>query len=134
MLAGIELVSSSISANKTDVILGHSDGGAAALSALLYRPHNVKCIILISSFPPFDASGRKRLDVSMAGTLVHIPTLSVRGESDPLAHFVAMAEGLVEEKNLTIYSWNGGHEPPNSSERQMWAQMAQNVVKIVNRE
>ena len=133
VLAAIELVSSSIDANKTDVIFAHSDGGAAALSALLHRAHNVKCVILISPFPPFDASGRKRLDVSMAGPLVHIPTLLVRGESDPLAFFIGMAQGLVDEDNLTVYSWKGGHEPPNSSERGMWAQMAQDVVDILNR-
>ena len=133
VLAAMDLVSSSIDANNVDIIFAHSDGGAAALSALLHRAHNVKCIILISPFPPFDASGRKRLDVSMAGPLVHVPTLLVRGETDPFAFFVAMAKGLVDEKNLTVYSWKGGHEPPNSSERGMWAQMAQDVVQIINR-
>ena len=133
VLAAIELVSSSIDDNKTDVIFGVSDGGALALSALLHRAHNVKCIILITPFPPFDASGRKRLDVSMAGPLVNIPTLLVRGESDPLAFFVAMAEGLVDEKNLKVYSWKGGHDPPNASERGLWAQVAQDVVQILNR-
>ena len=133
VLAAMELISSSIDANKTDVIFAHSDGGAAALSALLPRVHNVKCIILISPFPPFDVSGRKRLDVSMAGPLVHIPTLLVRGESDPLAFFVAMTQGLVDKKNLRVYSWKGGHEPPNSSERGMWAQIAQDVVDILSR-
>ncbi|KAM0797661.1 Alpha/Beta hydrolase protein [Usnea florida] len=133
VLAAIDLVSSSIDADNVDIIFAHSDGGAAALSALLHRAHNVKCIILISPFPPFDASGRKRLDVSMAGPLVHIPTLLVLGESDPLAFFVAMAKGLVDEKNLTVYSWKGGHEAPNSSERGMWAQMAQDVVQILDR-
>ena len=133
VLAAIELVSSSIDTNKTDVIFGVSDGGALALSALLHRAHNVKCIILITPFPPFDASGHKRLDVSMAGPLVHIPTLFVRGESDPLAFFVDMAEGLVDEKNLKIYSWKGGHHPPNSSERGLWAQIAQDVIEILNR-
>ena len=69
----------------------------------------------------------------MAGPLVHIPTLFIRGETDPLGFFVAMAKGLVDERNLTVYSWKGGHEPPNSSERGMWAQMAQDVGKILNR-
>ena len=66
--------------------------------------------------------------------LVHIPTLFVRGESDPLAHFVTLTQGLVNERKLTIYSWDGGHEVPNSGERGMWAQMAQKVVEIINEE
>lgn len=134
VLAAVELVSASISNRKTDVIFAHSDGGATALSAVLHHPHNVKCLVLVSPFPPFDASGRRRLDVSIAGPLVHIPTLFVRGETDPLAHFVNMTRGLVDEKNLTLYSWNGGHESPNSSERGIWAQIAQSLVTIINKE
>lgn len=134
VLAALELVSSSISINKSDVIFAYSDGAAAALSALLHRPHNVKCLVLLSPFPPFDASGRRRLDVSFAGPQIHIPTLFMRGESDPFAHFVAMTQGLVDEKNLAVYSWNGGHETPNSSERGMWGQIAQSLVTIMNKE
>ena len=134
VLAALELVSSSISINKSDVIFAYSDGAAAALSALLHRPHNVKCLVLLSPFPPFDASGRRRLDVSFAGPQIHIPTLFMRGESDPFAHFVAMTQGLVDEKNLAVYSWNGGHEMPNSSERGMWGQIAQSLVMIMNKE
>lgn len=63
-----------------------------------------------------------------------IPTLFVRGESDPWAHFVALTEGLVDGRNLTVYSWKGGHEVPNSSERGMWAQIAQKMVEILNKE
>ena len=129
----MDLIASTICTNDPDVVFAHSDGGAAVLSTLLYHPHNVKCIILISPFPPFDVTGRQRLDVSLAGKpLVHIPTLFVRGESDPWAHIIAMTKGLVDERHLTMYPWSGGHEIPNSSERDMWAQMAQKLVKIVN--
>ncbi|KAF6223246.1 hypothetical protein HO133_000088 [Letharia lupina] len=135
VLAAAELIASSVSTNKPDVIFAHSEGGAAALSTLLHRPLSVQCLVLLSPFPPFDASGRRRLDVSLSGIpLVRIPTLFVRGESDPWAHFVALTEGLVDERNLTVYSWKGGHEVPNSSERGMWAQIAQKMVEILNKE
>lgn len=134
VLAATELITGSISTNKPDVIFAYSEGAAAALSTLLHHPHNVKCLVLISPFPPFDASGHKRLDVSLSGTPVHIPTLFVRAESDPFACIIALAKGLVNPRNLTVYSWNGGHEVPNSSERGMWAQIAQKVVEVLNKE
>lgn len=133
VLAAIELVASSINTTDPDVIFAHSEGGAAALSALLRRSHNVKCLVLAAPLPPFDASGRRRLDVSISGTPIKIPTLFIRGERDPLAHFVAFAEGLVDESCLTIYSWHGGHEVPNSSEGGMWAGIAQTLVDVLNK-
>ena len=51
-----------------------------------------------------------------------------------MGHFVTLAEGLVDKSNLTVYSWKGGHEVPNSSERGMWAQIAQKLVAIVDKE
>lgn len=85
----------------------------------------------MNAFPPFDASGRRRLDVSISGTPINIPTLFVHGKSDPMAYFVNLTKGLVDERNLTTYSWNGAHEMPNSGERGMWAQIAQKVVEIL---
>lgn len=125
-------MASSINTNDTDVIYAHSEGGAAVLSALLHRSHNVKCLVLASPFPPFDASGRRRLDVSTSGTPIKIPTLFIRGQRDPLQHFVALAEGLVDKRYLTIYSWNGGHEVPNSSEGGLWSGIAQKLMEILD--
>ena len=82
--------------------------------------------------PPFDVSGRSRLDVSLSGTPIKIPTLFIRGKSDPYAHFVSLTKGLVDERYLTIYSWSGGHEVPNSSEGSMWAGIAQNILDTLN--
>ena len=66
--------------------------------------------------------------------LIHIPTLFVRGKRDPMAHFVTLTEGLLDESKMTAYSWNGGHEPPNSGERGLWAQMAQRLLEILDQE
>ncbi|CAD6582476.1 MAG: hypothetical protein ASARMPREDX12_000951 [Alectoria sarmentosa] len=131
VLAATDFIASSISYNKPDVIFAHSEGGAGALSALLRHPHNVKCLVLVNAFPPFDASGRRRLDVSISGTPISVPTLFVHGKSDPMGYFVNLTKGLVDERNLTTYSWNGGHEMPNSGERGMWAQIAQKAVEIL---
>ncbi len=134
VLAAIELIASTISTINPEIIFAHSEGGAAALTAMLHRSHNVKCLILVSCSPPFDESGQRRLDVSVSGSRIPIPTLFVRGEGDLLKHLVTLAEGLVEKKHLTVYSWKGGHEVPNSSERGMWAQIAQKLVEIVNKD
>ena len=80
--------------------------------------------------PPFDASGSKRLDVSLSGTPIRIPTLFVHGESDPFGHFVALTKGLVSKGDLTVYSWKGGHEIPNSSEQGIWLGIAQKLMKL----
>lgn len=125
-------MSSSINTNEPDVIFAHSEGGAAVLSALLNRSHNVKCLVLAAPWPPFDANGRKRLDVSLSGAPIKIPILFIRGESDPFAHFVSLAKGLVGEEFLTIYTWSGGHEVPNSSEGGLWAGIAQKLVDTLN--
>lgn len=132
VLATMDLIASAIRTHDPNIVVAHSDGGAAALSALLHRPHNVKCLVLVAPFPPFDAAGRRRLDVSLAGKpLVRIPTLFVRGESDPWAYFVALTEGLIEKSHLAVFPWSGGHEVPNSSERAMWARLAQKLVGIL---
>ncbi|KAK4695697.1 hypothetical protein P7C71_g2102, partial [Lecanoromycetidae sp. Uapishka_2] len=132
VLAATDLIASSISTNDPDVIFAHSDGAAAALTTILYHPHNVKCLVLLCPIPPFDAEGRRRLDVSLSGSpLIHTPTIFVRGESDPMAPFVAMTEGLVDKRNMTLYSYKGGHEVPNSSERTLWTRIAQKVVEIL---
>ena len=131
----MDLIASAIRTHDPAVVFAHSDGGAAALSTLLHRPHNVKCLVLVAPLPPFDAIGRRRLDVSVTGKpLVQVPTLFVRGESDPLGPLIALTEGLVEQGQLTVYPWNGGHNVPNSSERAMWARMAQKVVSILRQE
>ena len=136
VLATIERIACSIIINKPDVIFAHSEGGAAAVSTLLHRPLDVKCLFLLCPFPPFDTSGRRRLDGSSSDmpTLLQIPTLFLRGENDPLAHFVDMTKGVVGEKHLAIYSWNGGHSVPNSSERGLWTQIAQKMTEILDRE
>lgn len=129
----MDYIASSININKPDMIFAHSDGAAAVLSTLIHRPCTVKCLILNSPFPPFDRSGTRRLDISLTGTpLVHIPTLLIRGKHDLMAHFVSYAHGLVNEKDLTVYTWDGGHGVPNSGEREVWAQIAQEAVDIVN--
>ena len=64
-------------------------------------------------------------------TLIRIPTIFLRGEEDPLAHLVDMTKAVVDEKNLTMFSWNGGHSVPSSRERGLWAQMAQKLVEIL---
>ena len=133
ILAATERIASSISTNDPDVIFAHSDGAAAALTTILHRSLHVKCLFLLCPFPPFDASGRSRLDGSLSDmpTLIRIPTLFLRGENDPLAHFVDMTKAVVDEKYLTMFSWNGGHSAPSSSERGLWAQMAQKLVEIL---
>lgn len=73
----------------------------------------------------------KRLDVSLCGTPINIPTLFVRGESDPWRHFVALTEGLVNKRKLIGYSWKGGHEIPNSGERGMWVGITQKLVELL---
>ena len=130
----MDAVASSIDTNKPDVIFAHSDGGAAVLSALLYRSCTVKCLVLISCIPPFDRSGSKRLDISLSGIpLIHTPTLFIYGEKDPLAHFVNLTKELVSEENLVMYSWDGGHSVPNSGQRGVWEQVARKTVEIVNK-
>ena len=128
----MEFIASSISCIKPDVIFAHSEGGAAVLSAVLYHPHNVKCLVLVSCSPPFDESGERRLDASSHGTPIRIPMLSVRGTGDPLGQIVTLTENLVDKSCLVKYSWRGGHEVPNSTERSLWAQIAQDLVEIVN--
>ena len=130
----MDYIASSIDINKPHIIFAHSDGAAAVLSTLLHRSCTVKCLILASPFPPFDQTGTRRLDVSLTGApLFNIPIILVRGNQDLMAHFVTFAQELVNEKSLTVYSWEGGHGVPNSSERGMWAQIAQEAVEIVNR-
>lgn len=134
VVQGMDYIASSINTNKPDIIFGHSEGAAAILSTLLHRSCTVKCLILVSPFPPFDESGTRRLDISLTGApLVNMPVLLVRGNQDLMAHFVTFAQELVNKKNLTVYSWDGGHSVPNSSERGLWAQIAQEAVQIVNR-
>lgn len=133
VLAARELIDSSVRSSKPDVIFAHSEGGAAVLSALLHNEFDLKCLVLVSCSPPFDSSGQRRLDFSVAGAPIHIPTISVRGDGDPLGHFANLAEGLVDKSNLTTFSWRGGHEVPNSSEGSLWAQIAQRLVEITNK-
>lgn len=133
VLAATERIASSISTNEPDVIFAHSDGAATALTTILHRSLHVKCLFLLCPLPPFDASGRRRLDGSLSDmpTLIRIPTIFLHGEEDPLAHFVDMTKGVLDEKNLTMFSWNGGHFAPSSRERSLWAQIAQKMVEIL---
>ena len=85
--------------------------------------------MLVSPFPPFDASGSKRLDVSLSGSPISIPTFFVQGEHDPLAQIVALAKGLINKENLVFHSWKGGHEIPNSSEQGMWVEIAKELIQ-----
>ena len=126
----MDVIASSISINKADVIFAHSEGAAAALSTVLHRSPDIKCLVLVAPFPPYDASGSKRLDYSLSGTPIKIPTLFIHGESDLLGHLVALAKGLVNKGDLTVYSWKGGHGIPNSSEQGIWSGIAQKLVKL----
>ena len=129
VLAAFELIASSTKTNEPDVIFAHSEGAAAALSTVLQRSHSVKSLVLVSPFPPFDASGSKRLDFSLAGSPIVIPTFFVHGERDPFAQIVALTKGLVSKEHLVSHSWKGGHEIPNSSEQGMWVEIAKELIQ-----
>ena len=85
--------------------------------------------MLVSPFPPFDASGSKRLDFSLSGSPISVPTFFVHGERDPFAQIVALTKGLVNRENLVFHSWKGGHEIPNSSEQGMWVEIAKELTQ-----
>lgn len=85
--------------------------------------------MLVSPFPPFDASGTKRLDFSLSGSPIGIPTFFVHGQGDPFAPIVALTKGLVNKDSLVSHSWKGGHEIPNSSEQGLWVEIAKELVQ-----
>ena len=63
-----------------DVIFAFFEGAAQALSTLLHRKADLKCLVLVVPFPPFDTSGGKRLDTFLCkGPLVYVPTVFIYG-------------------------------------------------------
>ncbi|KAL9102128.1 MAG: hypothetical protein Q9163_002689 [Psora crenata] len=71
-----------------DGVFGVSEGGAALLSALMQeelQSFGLKFIVLVAPTPPFESSGRRRLDVSQTGrAMIEIPTIFITGAYDPL--------------------------------------------------
>ena len=97
-------------ANKLDTdgpfhcILAHSEGAAAALSTVLYRPYKIKRLILVAPFPSFDAVGQNWLDASQCGgPVVRVPSVVVHGKHDPYESIVAQATNLLDiQESVTL--------------------------------
>lgn len=115
-----------------DGVMASSDGGALATSVMIHdaeldykdrattesapNSQHFRFAILISSFPPFDATGQKRLDKKLAGrSLIHCPSIHIVGNLDPFRSLATMTKELCDTDKVTFVGWDGMHETPSWS-------------------
>ncbi|KAL8832588.1 MAG: hypothetical protein Q9191_000157 [Dirinaria sp. TL-2023a] len=114
-----------------DGAFAFSEGAAALLSALIQDGMQAsvpKFLVLVAPFPPFDISGRQRLDHSMTERpIVEIPTILIEGAEDPFRPLVHLAIALLPHDRTTVIEWGGGHAVPNSRENLLW-EMVVNAI------
>lgn len=133
MLAAVDQIKKAlIDDGPFDGAFAFSEGAAALLSALIQdgmQPFVPKFMVLVAPFPPFEVSGRQRLDGSKTeGPIVQIPTILIEGAEDPFRPLVILAKSLLPKDRTTVIEWGGGHAVPSSRENLLWEKVANAIL------
>ena len=115
-----------------DGAFAFSEGAAVLLSTLLQdgmQSTVLKFMVLVAPFPPFEVSGRQRLDLSKTkGPIFHIPTILIEGAQDPFRPLILLAKDLLPQDKTTVIEWTGGHAVPNSGETWLWEKAVEAIL------
>lgn len=131
-----------------DGVLAFSDGAALAATVMIHdasichhefdgidptpASQHFKFAIFIASFPPYDSTGRKRLDVRLAGgPQIHCPTIHIVGNMDPFRSLARLTQELCDRDTTSVVRWDGHHEAPGWSKRSVCATVASELKEAL---
>lgn len=131
-----------------DGVIAISDGAALAATVMIHdanlnyhgqdgidptpRYRHFRFAIFIAPFPPYDSTGRKRLDIRLAGSpQIHCPTIHIVGNFDPFLSVVRLTQGLCDSDKMAVIQWDGQHSTPGSSERPVCRKVASKLKEAL---